>query len=314
MTGSQKFLSYLAPLSIGLLLIYVLFDQSGRAKVEAKQSVLQPVPASESAQPFLAVSYDLPKQISFAGEPVPLQIPDVMERLDRELQVNIYLQSSTLFLLKRANRWLPRITEILKANNIPEDFKYLPLIESGLLNDVSPKNAVGYWQIREPAGKELGLEITKEVDERYDPIRSTEAACKYLRTSYSKFKNWTLVAASYNRGVAGVRSDLEDQKVDNYYDALLNVETSRYVFRILAIKEIFENPAKYGFKIHADHLYQPEPLREIDITESIHNLVAFSKERGANYKILKRHNPWLRQNKLSVKKGKTYQIALPQSN
>ncbi len=307
----QKFLSYLAPLSIGLLLVYVLFDQTTRINTPAAESQLEPVPTQESAQPFLAISYDLPETISFAGENVPLQQPDVMERLDRELQVNIYLQSSTLFLLKRANRWLPRITEILKAHNIPEDFKYLPLIESGLVNGVSPKAAVGYWQIREPAGKELGLEITKEVDQRYDPIKSTEAACKYLKKSYEKFGNWTLVAASYNRGVAGVRSDLADQKVDNYYDAHLNDETARYVFRILAIKEIFENPAKYGFKIKEDHLYQPEPLRVIEVTESIPDLVAFSKSHGSNYKLLKRHNPWLRQPRLNVKKGKTYQIALP---
>jgi membrane-bound lytic murein transglycosylase D len=312
MTSTQKFLSYLAPLSIGLLLIYVLFDQSSRMKPQVAQTDLVPVPTQESEQPFLAVSYDLPEKISFAGEEVPLQLPDVMERLDRELQVNIYLQSSTLFLLKRANRWLPRITEILKANNIPEDFKYLPLIESGLVNDVSPKQAVGYWQIREPAGKELGMEITKEVDERYDPIKSTEAACKYLKTSYSKLGNWTLVAASYNRGVAGIRSDLEDQKVDSYYDALLNTETSRYVFRILAIKEIFQDPAKYGFKINEDHFYQPESLKLIDVTETIPDLVLFSKSKGSNYKILKRHNPWLRQNKLTVKKGRTYQIALPE--
>ncbi len=312
MTGTQKFLSYLAPLSIGLLLIYVLFDQSGRVKTQAAETSLVPVPTQESEQPFLAVSYDLPAKISFAGEEVPLQLPDVMERLDRELQVNIYLQSSTLFLLKRANRWLPRITEILKANNIPEDFKYLPLIESGLVNDVSPKQAVGYWQIREPAGKELGMEITKEVDERYDPIKSTEAACKYLKTSYSKLGNWTLVAASYNRGVAGIKSDLEDQKVDDYYDAYLNTETSRYVFRILAIKEIFENPAKYGFKINKDHFYQPEPLKVIEVSENIPDLVVFSKNNGSNYKLLKRHNPWLRQNKLNVKKGKVYQISLPQ--
>ncbi len=314
MTGTQKFLSYLAPLSIGLLLIYVLFDQSSRSRLksETAETSFEPVATAESEQPFLAVSYDLPKKISFAGEEVPLQHPDVMERLDRELQVNIYLQSSTLFLLKRANRWLPRITEILKTNNIPEDFKYLPLIESGLVNDVSPKQAVGYWQIREPAGKELGMEITKEVDERYDPIKSTKAACKYLKTSYSKLGNWTLVAASYNRGVAGIKSDLEDQKVDDYYDAYLNTETSRYVFRILAIKEIFENPAKYGFKINKDHFYQPEPLKVIDVSENIPDLVTFSKNNGSNYKLLKRHNPWLRQNKLSVKRGKTYQISLPE--
>ncbi len=307
----QKFLSYLAPLSIGLLLVYVLFDQTPRINTPEVDPQLEPIATQESSQPFLAISYDLPEKISFAGEEVPLQEPDVIERLDRELQVNIYLQSSTLFLLKRANRWLPRMTEILKAHDIPEDFKYLPLIESGLVNGVSPKEAVGYWQIRVPAGKELGLEITKEVDQRYDPIKSTEAACKYLKKSYEKFGNWTLVAASYNRGVAGIRSDLNDQKVDNYYDAHLNDETARYVFRILAIKEIFENPAKYGFKLKPEHLYNPEPLRIIEVNEDIHDLVSFAKSHGSNYKLLKRHNPWLRQPRLNVKKGKTYQIALP---
>jgi len=305
----QRFINILAPLSIGLLLVYVLFDQSGR-KAEAAPE-LEPIPVSESFQPFVAISYDLPEHISFSGEPVPLQLPDVRERLDRELQVNIYLQSSTLFLLKRAHRWLPRITEILKAHNIPDDFKYLPLIESGLVNGVSPKEAVGYWQIREAAGKELGLEITKEVDERYDPIKSTEAACKYLKKSYEKLGSWTLAAASYNRGVAGIRSDLEDQDVDTYYDAHLNDETARYVFRILAIKEIFEHPDKYGFKLKEEHLYQPEELKTIEVSETIPSLVKFAKSNGSNYKILKRHNPWLRQPKLTVKKGKTYQILLP---
>ena len=309
----QKLFGYLAPLSIGLLLVYVLFDQSAGSKnsdQEPEQS-LDPIAVQESGQPFVAVSYDLPEKISLAGEEAPLQVPDVMERLDRELQVNIYLQSSTLFLLKRANRWLPRITEILKANNIPEDFKYLPLIESGLVNGVSPRQAVGYWQIREASGKELGLEITKEVDERYDPIKSTEAACKYLKKAHDKFGNWTIVAASYNRGVAGINSDLKEQKVTNYYDAHLNEETSRYVFRLLAIKEIFEHPDKYGFKLKQDHLYHPEPIKQVEVTETIKDLVAFAQAQGSNYKLLKRHNPWLRQNKLTVKKGKKYLIELP---
>lgn len=307
----QRFVNILAPLSIGLLLVYVLYDQSARKPEAEVAPQLEPIPVSENFQPFVAVSYDLPESISFAGEAVPLQHPDVRERLDRELQVNIYLQSSTLFLLKRANRWLPRMTEILKEHNIPEDFKYLPLIESGLVNGVSPKEAVGYWQIREASGKELGLEITKEVDERYDPIKSTVAACKYLKNAYSKFGNWTLVAASYNRGVTGIKNDLEDNQVDNYYDAHLNDETARYVFRILAIKEIFEHPDKYGFKLKSDHLYHPEELKSIEVTETIPNLVTFAKSNGSNYKILKRHNPWLRQPKLTVKRGKTYHILLP---
>lgn len=306
----QKALGYLAPLSIGLLIIYVLYDQTVRTR--PTEVTLEPVAIQESFQPFVAVSYDLPEKVSFAGEPAPLNLPDVRERLDKELQINVYLQSSTLFLLKRANRWLPRMEEILRTNGIPDDFKYLPVIESALLNGVSPKEAVGYWQIREASGKELGLEITKEVDERYDPIKATEAACKYLKKSYDKFGNWTLVAASYNRGVAGISSDLKDQKMNNYYDVHLNDETSRYVFRLLAIKEIFENPSKYGFKLKKDHLYQPEKLRYVEVTETIPSLVDFALAQGSNYKMLKRYNPWLRQNKLTVKKGKTYRIAFPE--
>lgn len=306
----QKALGYLAPLSIGLLILYILYDQTVRTR--PAEVPLEPVAIQESFQPFVAVSYDLPEKVSFAGEPAPLNLPDVRERLDKELQINVYLQSSTLFLLKRANRWLPRMEEILRTNGIPDDFKYLPVIESALLNGVSPKEAVGYWQIREASGKELGLEITKEVDERYDPIKATEAACKYLKKSYDKFGNWTLVAASYNRGVAGISSDLKDQKMNNYYDVHLNDETSRYVFRLLAIKEIFENPSKYGFKLKKDHLYQPEKLRYVEVTETIPSLVDFALAQGSNYKMLKRYNPWLRQNKLTVKKGKTYRIAFPE--
>jgi hypothetical protein len=307
----QKIYSLLGPISFLLLLMYVGYDQSASSKEENKNGETAPVNMEEPEQAFVAVSYDLPEQISFAGEPVPLQLPDIKERLDKELQINVYLQSSTLFLIKRANRWFPMMEEILKANDIPVDFKYLPLIESALLNSTSPKNAVGYWQILESSGKELGLEITREVDERFDPVKATEAACKYLKKSYSKFGNWTLVAASYNRGMAGTSRELEDQKVSNYYDLYLNEETSRYVFRILAIKEIFEHPAKYGFKLKPDHLYKPEVVKYVEVNKSIKNLVDFAQDQGTNYKLLKRYNPWLRQNKLTVKKGKTYQLALP---
>ena len=261
--------------------------------------------------PLPVTSLDLPANISFAGEAVPLNIPDVHERFDKELQINTYLHSSTLFLMKRANRWLPQIDSILKHNGIPEDFKYLALIESALINDVSPKNAVGFWQILKTSGKELGLEITKEVDERYDPIKSTQAACKYLKKAHRKFGNWTLVAASYNRGMSGVGKALANQKIGSYYDLFLNEETSRYVFRILAIKEIFENPEKYGFKLNPEHLYQEEELRKVEVKETIKDLVNFANAQGINYKLLKRHNPWLREERLTVKKGKSYFIAIP---
>jgi hypothetical protein len=213
--------------------------------------------------------------------------------------------------MKRANRWLPQIEKILKEHNIPEDFKYLPLIESGLMNDVSPKDAVGFWQILKSAGKENGLEITNDVDERYDPLKATEAACRYLKTAYKKFGNWTVVAASYNRGMGGMERALENQKVESYYDLFLNDETSRYVFRIIACKEIIENPARYGFKINPKHLYAPEEVKYIEVRESIKDLVDFAKKNGTNYKLLKRHNPWLREDELSVRKGKVYRIAIP---
>ncbi|HYF68809.1 MAG TPA: lytic transglycosylase domain-containing protein [Ohtaekwangia sp.] len=258
-----------------------------------------------------AISFDVPENITFAGEKVPLSIPDVRERLDKELQINCYLHSNTIFLIKRANRWLPQMQEILRKYDIPDDFKYLPLIESNLLNVISPADAVGYWQILESSGKELGLEIAKDVDERYDPLKATEAACKYLQKSYEKFGDWALVAASYNRGRTGMQNALDNQKVDSYYDLYLNDETSRYVFRIIAIKEIIENPKKYGFIVNPNHLYKEETLRYISVDKNIPDLVAFAQANGANYKLLKRHNPWLRDDKLTVKKGKVYQIALP---
>ena len=306
----QRLSSYSGLLAFFLLLLYIGYDQSVN-----KTNILFNEPeedeAKESEQLFVAVSYDLPEEVSFAGEPVPMDLPDVRERLDKELQINVYLHSSTLFLLKRANRWFPQMQEILKEHEIPDDFKYLPLIESAMINSRSPKDAVGYWQILESSGKELGLEITNEVDERYDPIKSTEAACKYLKKAYDKFGSWTLVAASYNRGMAGVSRELKEQNVTSYYDLHLNDETSRYMFRLMAIKEIFQHPEKYGFKLKPEHLYQPEQVKHVEVEESIKDLITFAQAQGSNYKLLKRHNPWLRQNKLTVKKGKKYRIALP---
>jgi hypothetical protein len=304
-------------LSIGCLIIlfgYITYNEVSTRTAEhaiSDEGVYE-VPYEESDQQRLpAVSFDVPAEMTFAGETVPLTIPDVHERLDKELQINCYLHSNTIFLIKRANRWLPQMQEILEKHGIPQDFKYLPLIESNLLNVVSPRDAVGYWQILKTSGKELNLEITDEVDERYDPLKATEAACKYLKKAYQKFGSWTIVAASYNRGMGGIERALEDQQEKSYYDLYLNDETSRYVFRILAIKEIAEHPLRYGFKIDPSHLYQEEPLKYIEVTESIKDLVSFAKAQGTNYKLLKRHNPWLREDRLTVKRGEHYRIALP---
>lgn len=305
---------FLAVAALLILFGYISFNElrhRSRAGVISDEIVAERQYQLEDG-PFPAISLNVPKELSFAGEPVPLEIPDVYERLDKELQINTYFHSNTIFLMKRANRWLPQIEKILEEHDVPDDFKYLPLIESNLLNDVSPKNAVGYWQILKDAGKENGLEINNQVDERYDPLKATEAACRYLQRAYRKFGNWTLVAASYNRGMGGIERALENQKVDSYYDLYLNEETARYVFRILAIKEIVENPLKYGFKVSPQHLYKEEPLRYIEVDESIKDLVNFAKKHNTNYKLIKRHNPWLRDESLTVKKGKQYRIALPE--
>ena len=279
-------------------------EQGRMAPADLDASTLQPLPA---------ISFDLPEKLSFAGEEVPMDMPDVRERLDKELHINTYWHNNTIFLIKRANRWLPQIQEILRKHNIPDDFKYLPLVETGLLNDVSPKQAVGFWQILKSSGKELGLEINGEVDERYDPLKATEAACKYILKAKEKFGSWTLVAASYNRGMSGLERAIDNQKVNTYYDLFLNEETSRYVFRILACKQIIEKPARYGFVINKRHLYQPEPVKYITVSTTISDLVDFAKDQGINYKLLKRHNPWLRDDRLTVRKGNSYRIAIPVS-
>ncbi|MEM9297910.1 MAG: lytic transglycosylase domain-containing protein [Bacteroidota bacterium] len=316
----MKYLPHLISVTALLAVLgYIQFDYQKNKSVQ--QNVVekgQPTffkldnpPAGEYAGYLNAVSLELPDELYFAGERVPLEIPDVRERLDRELHINTYWHSSTIFLMKRANKWLPQIEEILKEHGIPDDFKYLTAIEGGFMNDVSPKNAVGFWQILKSSGRENGLEITKSVDERYDPLRSTEAACSYLKKAYRKFGNWTNVAAAYNRGMNGLQRALNNQKVDSYYDLMLNSETSRYVFRLLAIKEIIEHPDKYGFNIDRQHLYEPEKLRYVEVSNDIKDLVGFAKEQGINYKLLKRHNPWLRDDQLDVKKNKTYRIAIP---
>ena len=252
-----------------------------------------------------------PIKLHFSGEETPLKISDVKERFDRELLVNVNLHASTILAIKRANRAFPVIEPILKKNGIPDDFKYLAVIESGLVNVVSPAGARGIWQFMPETAKERGMEVTENVDQRYDLEKSTEAACSYFLSAKGKFGSWTLAAASYNGGMTGVNKQIGIQKVSNYYDLLLTEETSRYVFRILALKEIMENPIKYGFTIAPEDLYKALPTRKIEIDSSITDLADFAKEQGINYKILKIHNPWLRETKLLNETGKKYQIEIP---
>lgn len=264
-----------------------------------------------SVQPKVVNFYGLPKAMDFASEKAPLNIADVSERLDRELIINANLHSTTTLILKRANRVFPIIEPILKKNGIPDDFKYLAVIESGLVNVVSPAGARGVWQFMPQTAKEYGMEVNEIVDERYHLEKSTQAACDYLKAAKNKFGNWTLAAASYNGGMAGISKQIERQGVSDYYDLLLTEETSRYVFRILALKEIMKNPEKYGFALPNEQLYFPIETKQISVDSTVTNLATFAKKQGVNYKVLKIHNPWLRDTKLENKTKKVYTIDIP---
>lgn len=254
---------------------------------------------------------ELPDSMTFCGEEVPLNLFYVRERLERELLINTYRHSTTILQLKRTTRWFPVMEPIMEQYGLPEDFKYLAMIESELTNAVSPSKAVGFWQFLESTGKEYGLEINKEVDMRYNVEKETVAACKYLKESYRKFGSWTASAAAYNGGNGRISRTIEEQRVDSYYDMRLPEETQRYVFRILALKLITENPEKYGFQIGDNGWYQPFEYNTVTVTESIPNLIDFAFEQGTNYKMLKYFNPWLRSNSLTISAGNSYDIKIP---
>ena len=256
-------------------------------------------------------SLTLPSTMDFCGEKVPLEKITVRESLDRELLVNTYWQSNSILHHKRANRWLPLITKVLKENDVPEDMKYIALIESGLTNVISPAGATGFWQFLKRTGQEYGLEINTEVDERYHVLKSTEAACRYLKVAYDKFGSWTLAAASYNMGISGIEKQLKRQQTQNYYELLLVEETARYVFRALALKEIMSDPERYGFHIRKKDLYPTYKTRIVEINRPVPNFATFAKKQGIDYLVLKTLNPWLRDNFLTNKLGKTYLLELP---
>ncbi len=253
----------------------------------------------------------IPDSLSFAGEQVPMQAWDIRERMDRELLVNTYWQSNTLLYLKRANRWFPVIEPILAAQGVPNDFKYLALIESGFMNVVSPAGAAGYWQLMERTARELGLEVNEKIDERFHLEKATVAACRFLLDAYRRFGSWTLAAAAYNMGNAGINRQLETQKVKNYYDLHLNEETSRYLFRLLAVKHIFSDPKASGFHLRQKDLYQPLEFRTIAVDTTITSLPDFALNHGTSFKMLRLLNPWMRSTELPNPPRKVYEIKLP---
>jgi membrane-bound lytic murein transglycosylase D len=301
-------ISVVAALLIGGM-IYIFVNEQEIKKEEAKLPVTDSMTFVEGMN--YAMPVPIPDSVSFAGEPVPMDIYYVREQLDRELTVNTYWHSATILSIKRAARWFPVIEPILAKKGIPSDFKYLALVESGLMNVISPAGATGFWQFLDKTGKEYGLIINKEVDERYHIVKSTEAACAYLNKSFLKFGNWTLVASSYNAGQGRIDETIDKQLVRSYYQMFLPEETSRYIFRILAIKCIFENPIKYGFKIAPGDLYYPIGVKNIKVFQSIDDLPAFAREQKTTYRMLKELNPWLRSDKLTVRHGEEFLIALP---
>jgi hypothetical protein len=298
----QKTLSFIGLMSLVGLLIYAVQDAPTDENFEKKL-----------INDYNVYALQVPDYLEFAQEKMPLENPDILERMDRELLVNTYWQSNGLLMFKRSQKYFPIIEPILAKNGVPDDFKYLAVIESGLTNASSPAGAKGVWQILKGTGKEYGLEVNGNVDERYHIEKATEVACRYLKKSKERFGSWTLAAAAYNGGNAGISRRLEAQKVSSYYDLLLGEETGRYVFRIVALKEILNNPQKYGFNFREKDLYNRIPTYEVEVDTAVTDFAKFSEEFGINYKILKIHNPWLREPHLNNKTGRKYRIEIPEN-
>lgn len=254
----------------------------------------------------------IPSSMTFAGKKVDLDATHMWERLDRELTAMAYTHGNTLLAIKRANRYFPVIAPILKKNGIPDDMIYLAVIESTLNpRALSPAKAGGLWQFMPTTGKEYGLEVNEYVDERYDPVKATEAACRYLRSAYSKYGNWESVAASYNGGQGRISSELSSQGADSAYNLYLADETMRYMFRLLAMKQIMEHPKDYGFRLTSDQLYQPMEYEQVKVDTAVEDWPTWARQHGIDYMTLRENNPWIRAKSLPNKTSKTYIVNIP---
>ena len=298
MNKSFRFLSLLSILTI----TFLFFNAINKSETD---------PETSTSKTYKIKALKLPNNLNLAGERVPLEIPDVKERMERELLVNTYWQSNGLLLIKRANKYFPILEPLLKKHGLPDDFKFLALAESAFIDETSSVGAAGMWHFMKATGKEYGLEINSNVDERYNIELSTKVAAEYLKRSYKRFNSWTLAAASYNAGSYGVSKRLDAQEVNNYYDAKLPDETERYVLRIIALKEVISNPKKYGFVFDNEDLYTLTKTRTIKVDTAISNITHFAKKFGMNYKEFKIYNPWLRENNLNNKSRKVYEIKIP---
>jgi hypothetical protein len=293
--------------SILIFLLFAVFVSCSNNQNHSNKSKSE----KEQEAPRALVFPSLPKKMLFAGQVIRLEDQDIRERLDREVLMNAYYQSATTGYFKRANRYFPMIERILKDEGIPDDFKYLAVIESGLQQAVSPVGAQGFWQFMPFTAELYNLEMTEEVDERLHIEKSTRAACQYLKSAKETLGDWVMTTASYNRGVGGVKDDMAWQDTEHYFDTDQNSETGRYVFRLLAIKIIFENPEAYGYYPKEMELYEPIKTKKVIVKETIPNLAKWANDQGFNIKILRKLNPWLIATRLTIRNGKTYTIELP---
>jgi hypothetical protein len=300
---SKTILTVFVLISSSIVILAIAFGFKQTANVEemgVKRDTIYTV------GPFI-----VPEDVTFAGERMPLENFDTSESLEREILTSAYRHSSTILIIKKANRFNPIIEKILAKNGIPDDFKYLVAAESEYNNVISPAGATGFWQIMSQTGKEQGMEINTIVDERYDIEKATQFACDYFRKSYEKYGNWTLAAASYNSGRAGINLQIDIQKQNNYYDLLLNDETARYIFRVVAYKLVISNPSKYGFNIKQEDLYPEIKYYEVKVDTAITDFSVFASKFNTNYKLIKYLNPWLRKPYLTPKPKKEYTIKIP---
>ena len=259
-----------------------------------------------------AISPEIPDEVSFCGQIIDLRKTDMRERFDREMMAMMYMHSSTLLLLKRANRYFPVIEPILKANNVPDDMKYLACIESFLdSRAISSAKAIGMWQFMPETAKQYGLEVNDDVDERYHVEKETEAACRYLKEAYDKYGDWPTAAASYNIGTARITKELARQGEKTSLNLWLVEQTSRYVFRILTCKEFMADPQKYGFYLKKEQLYMPSVCKDTVVTGKVANWVDFAKAQGISFYDLKNYNTWIRNDSLENVEGKAYKVAIP---
>ena len=271
-----------------------------------------PTLLNAQAAPANYSTHDVPSSVTFCGKNIDLTRYDRYERMDRELLAFTYMHSTSIQMIKKANRYFPIVEPILKANGIPDDFKYLMVIESNLNPTArSSAGAAGLWQFMQTTGREYGLEVNKNIDERYHVEKSTEAACKYLKDAYAKYQDWIAVAASYNAGQARISTQFEKQQVDDMLDLYLVEETARYVYRIIAAKIMFSNPSVFGFRLRTKDLYMPIPYKEVSVNTGILNLAEWAKKQGITYALLKNMNPWLRDNFLQNVSKRTYTLKIP---